>query len=177
MISRDQTEKWRDTHISLQPVGVIHSDHTEQDNTPIQGVFNPSIGHIEIFDEYAPGLADLDAFSHIYALYYFDRATGRNVVQKPFLDGDRERGIFAIRHFNRPNPIGLSILELLSIEENMLTVSGVDILDGTPLLDIKPYVRQFDHRECVKSGWFDEKHMDEIAAWNCTPKALRDRER
>jgi len=176
-ISCEHANIWKESEILLRPVGVIHSEHTIQDNTPIQGIFNPSIGYIEIFDEYVPGLADIDSFSHIYALYFFHRATARNVIQKPFLDGEKERGIFAIRHFNRPNPIGLSILELLEIDGKILKVSGVDILDGTPLLDIKPYVRQFDHRESVKCGWFDDQHMDDIEHWNCTPKELRNRER
>jgi tRNA (adenine37-N6)-methyltransferase len=176
-LSQEHAKKWKDTDIVFHPIGVIHSEHKEHENTPIQGIFNPSIGYIEICDEYVAGLKDIDSFSHIYALYYFNRATGRNLVQKPFLDGEKERGIFAIRHFNRPNPIGLSIMELLSVDRNVLKVSGVDVLDGTPLLDIKPYVWQFDHRDEVKSGWVDNQHMDDIAEWNSTPKELRNRER
>lgn len=176
-LTREHAEKWRNAEIIFHPIGIIHSEHTEHDNTPIQGIFNPSVGYIEVFEENAAGLLDIESFSHIYALYYFDRATAQNLVQKPFLDGEKERGIFAIRHFNRPNPIGLSIMELLEVDGNILKVSGVDVLDGTPLLDIKPYVRQFDHREDVKSGWVDNQHMDDIAEWNSTPKELRNRER
>lgn len=176
-LSREHANKWKNTDIVFHPIGIIHSDHTEHENTPIQGIFNPSIGYIEVFDEVREGLADIASFSHLYVLYFFDRATGRNLVQKPFLDGEKERGIFAIRHFNRPNPIGLSIMELLEVDDTILKVSGVDVLDGTPVLDIKPYVRQFDHRDEVKSGWVDNQHMDDIAEWNSTPKALRDRER
>ncbi|MDT8356989.1 MAG: SAM-dependent methyltransferase [Methanomicrobiaceae archaeon] len=106
-------------------------------------------------------------------MYHFHRATGYALVQKPFLDGERERGIFTIRHFNRPNPIGISIVELLEVRGNVLVIRGVDMLDGTPLLDIKPYVRQFDHRENVRSGWVDAQHMDDIAAWNSSPRALK----
>jgi tRNA-Thr(GGU) m(6)t(6)A37 methyltransferase TsaA len=176
-LTREHATKWKNTGITFHPIGVIHSEHTEHDNTPIQGIFNPSIGYIEVFEEYGEGLKDIGSFSHIYVLYYFDRAIAKNLIQKPFLDGDKERGIFAIRHFNRPNPIGLSIMDLLEVDGNILKVSGVDVLDGTPVLDIKPYVRQFDHREEVQSGWVDTKHMDDIAEWNCTPKELRNRDR
>ena len=176
-VTREHATKWKDAEIIFRPIGIIHSEHTEHDNTPIQGIFNPSVGYIEVFEGNIAGLSDIESFSHIYALYYFDRATAKNLVQKPFLDGEKERGIFAIRHFNRPNPIGLSIMELLEVDGNILKVSGVDVLDGTPVLDIKPYVRQFDHRDDVKSGWVDNQHMDDIAAWNSTPKELRNRER
>jgi len=176
-LTRKHAEKWRNAEIIFHPIGVIHSEHTEHENTPIQGIFNPSVGYIEIFEENVAGLSDIESFSHIYALYYFHLATGKSLVQKPFLDGEKERGIFAIRHFNRPNPIGLSIMELLEVDGNILKVSGVDVLDGTPLLDIKPYVWQFDHRDEVKCGWVDNQHMDDIAEWNSTPKELRNRER
>jgi tRNA-Thr(GGU) m(6)t(6)A37 methyltransferase TsaA len=167
----------RDEKIAYRPIGIIHSEHVEQEETPIQGIFNPSMGEVEVFPEFAAGLADIESFSHLYLIYHFHRATGANLTQKPFLDGERERGIFAIRHFNRPNPIGLSIVELVEVRGTTLVIRGVDVLDGTPLLDIKPYVRQFDHRDEVKSGWVDDQHTDDIAAWNASPKGLRDRGR
>ena len=132
---------------------------------------------MELYPEYVPGLKDLESFSHVILVYHFHRATGCTLLQKPFLDGEKERGIFAIRHFNRPNPIGISIVELLAIKGNVLEVCGVDVLDKTPLLDIKPYVRQFDHREEAKSGWVDEQQIEDIEGENSTPKALRRRER
>lgn len=170
-------DKWENKDIIYHPIGVIHSGHTTHENTPIQGIFNPAIGYVEVFPEFSEGLKDIGEFNYLYLLYHFDRATGKNMLQKPFLDGEKERGIFAIRHFNRPNPIGLSIVGLSRVCGNILEVTGVDILDGTPLLDIKPYVAQFDHREEVKSGWVDEQHLDDISAWNSTPKQLRKRER
>ncbi len=176
-VSPGHKERWMNADITFHPIGVIHSDHTDHDNTPIQGIFNPCKGYVEVFPEYAQGLSDIESFSYLHLLYFFDRATGLNLLQKPFLDGEKERGIFAIRHFNRPNPIGLSIVQLCGVSENILEVSGVDVLDGTPLLDIKPYVRQFDHRDEVKSGWVDDKHLDDIAEWNSTPRELRNRER
>jgi len=92
-IPREHAEKWKNVEIIFHPIGVIHSEHTEHDNTPIQGIFNPSVGYIEVFEENAAGLLDIESFSHIYVLYYFHRATGKNLVQKPFLDGEKERGI------------------------------------------------------------------------------------
>ena len=100
-LSPEHAKKWKNADIIFHPIGVIHSDFTEQDNTPIQGIFNPSIGYIELFEENIDGLKDIESFTHIYVLYYFHRATGKKFVQKPFLDGEKERGIFAIRHFNR----------------------------------------------------------------------------
>ncbi|MEA5036876.1 tRNA (adenine(37)-N6)-methyltransferase [bioreactor metagenome] len=174
-ISKEHTELWKDQDIRFQPIGIIHSEHTEQENTPIQGIFNSCKGYVEVFPEYEPGLCDIESFTYLYLLYYFDRATGKNLLEKPFLDGEKDRGIFAIRHFNRPNPIGLSIVRLCGVCKNILEVSGVDILDGTPLLDIKPYVKQFDSREDIKSGWVDDQHIDDITEWNNTPKELRKR--
>ena len=166
-----------DGSVTYTPIGVIHTEYIKQEETPIQGIFNPSVGLVEVLPESAAGLEDIASFSHLYLIYHFHRANDYNLVQKPFLDGERERGIFAIRHFSRPNPIGISIVELLEVRGNVLVVRGVDMLDGTPLLDIKPYVRQFDHRDNVRSGWVDQQHTDDIAAWNSSPRALRDRKR
>ncbi len=163
--------------ITYWPIGIIHSGHTRQEDTPIQGIYNPAPGTIEVFEEYAEGLADIESFSHLILLYHFHRATGNALVQAPFLDGEKERGIFSIRHFNRPNPIGISIVDLKSVRGNILEISGCDILDGTPILDIKPYVYQFDHRDDVASGWVDGTHIDDIREWNATPKQLRDQRR
>jgi len=177
MIPKNEYDNIKRMEIVYTPIGIIHSEHIEHENTPIQGIFNPSVGTIELFPEYEKGLADIERFSHLIILYHFDRATGKNLTQKPFLDLEKDRGIFAIRHFNRPNPIGISIVDLLGVEGNILKIGAVDILDGTPLLDIKPYVHQFDHRDNVKNGWVDEQHTDDIGGWNATPTALRKRER
>ena len=176
-LSKEHGERWKNRDILFHPIGIIHSEHTKHENTPIQGIFNPCKGYVEVFPEYEQGLCDIELFTHLYLLYYFDRATGKNLLQKPFLDGKKDRGIFAIRHFNRPNPIGISIVRLCRVCRNVLEISGVDVLDGTPLLDIKPYIHQFDNRDEVKSGWVDDQHMDDIAEWNSTPKELRNRTR
>ena len=177
MASEDSVNEWQGKEIVYTPIGVIHSEHTIQENTPIQGIFNPSVGEVELYPEYTEGLEDIEKFSHLILLYHFHKSTGKKLIQEPFLDCESPKGIFSIRHFNRPNPIGFSIVNLLEVNGNRLKISAVDILDGTPLLDIKPYVYRFDHRDEVKSGWVDEKHIDDIEEWNATPRELRDRER
>jgi len=125
---------------------------------PIQGKFEKNVkGQIEIFPEYIQGLKDVEGFSHLILIYYFDKAKEEKLVGKPFLE-DEPHGIFAIRSTMRPNHIGFSIVKLKKVEKNKITFSEVGILDNTPLLDIKPYVSHFDSREDVKSGWLD-KHF------------------
>ena len=111
---------------------------------------------VEIYPEFADGLKDIEALSHIYLLYAFHESSGYELHVKPFLD-DQEHGIFATRYPYRPNPIGLSIVRLVSRENNILTVEGIDTLDGTPLLDIKPYVPDFDLRTDVRVGWYETR--------------------
>jgi tRNA-Thr(GGU) m(6)t(6)A37 methyltransferase TsaA len=137
------------------PIGVIRSEHQQATATPIQPVFAKGChGRAEIFDQYAEGLRDLDGFSHIYLIYVLDRADTARLLVHPFMD-DQVRGVFATRAPTRPNPIGLSIVELLGIEGSTLFLDGVDILDGTPLLDIKPYSARFDRIENTRNGWQD----------------------
>ena len=140
----------------MQPVGIIHSPFTEKDKTPIQASRSQTIGQVEIYPEFADGLKDIEALSHIYLLYAFHESLGYKLQVKPFLD-NQEHGIFATRYPYRPNPIGLSVVKLLSCENNILTVEGVDVLDGTPLLDIKPYVPDFDLRTDVRAGWYETR--------------------
>ena len=145
-----------------KPIGIIHSPHQEEKKTPIQPVYAEGIkGKVEIYPEYVEGLKDIEGFSHIYLIYYFHRTNDVKLITKPFLE-DTERGIFAIRAPFRPNKIGLSIVKLLKQENNYLYIENVDILDGTPLLDIKPYIARFDSFEVIKSGWQD--NVDEATA-------------
>lgn len=126
------------------------------EETPIQPVFAQGIpGRVEIFPEYEQGLLDIDGFSHLYLLFVFDRAEAPRLVVTPYLD-DHLRGVFATRAPCRPNPLGLSIVRLVRRDGNVLHVEDVDILDGTPLLDIKPYVGRFESRDGVHCGWQDE---------------------
>ena len=148
--------------ITLHSIGVIHSPHTVAEETPIQPSFAPGIpGTVEISPAYEAGLADLDGFSHIWLIYVFDRASEPQLTVKPFLE-DVPRGVYATRAPWRPNPIGLSLVRLVRREGSTLHVEDVDILDGTPLLDIKPYVGRFDRRDNVRCGWLDR--VDEESA-------------
>lgn len=138
-------------------IGVIRTGHATKEETPIQGAFHPDAeGTVELFPEFAAGLQDIGLFSHIILLYHFDRAGKVELIRKPFLD-DAPHGIFATRHPCRPNGIGISIVRLLRREENRLMVSGIDVLDNTPLLDIKPYVPRFDAFPDASEGWFAGK--------------------
>lgn len=146
--------------IVYNPIGIIHSPLTKREDSPIQGRLAPDVkGRIEIYPEYEEGLLDLDGFSHLIILYHFHLSQGYKLRAKPFLD-DKEHGVFAIRAPKRPNPIGLSIIKLDKVEGRILHVSELDVLDQTPLLDIKPYVSAFDHRDNVRDGWV-EKCMGE----------------
>ena len=160
--------------ICYEPVGIIHSGFTDIKTTPIQSIFSTAEGTLEIFPEFAAGLKDLEGFSHLILLYHFHNAGEMILVEHPFADIKSERGIFAIRHFRRPNPIGLSIVNLLEIQNNILHVRGMDILDGTPLLDIKPYIFQFDNRTNVRSGWADSCDFTTLTDAGATPRGLKD---
>ena len=140
--------------ITLNPIGIIHSPFKEIVGTPIQSVFSKDgEGTVEIFPEFKQGLKDLDGFSHIILIYHFHKSNGYQLVCRPFLD-DVQRGVFAIRTPRRPNPVGFSIVRLKAIRGNIISVSSIDILDGTPLIDIKPYIPQFDAPKASKLGWF-----------------------
>ena len=142
--------------MQLTPIGIIHSPYPGPEGTPIQPVFSEgNSGRVELYPEYCAGLADLEGFSHIYLIYYMHRVEGFSLTCKPFLD-TREHGIFATRAPRRPNPIGISVVELHGIDGGVLTVGPLDIVDGTPLLDIKPYVPEFDIRPQATSGWYEK---------------------
>jgi tRNA-Thr(GGU) m(6)t(6)A37 methyltransferase TsaA len=139
--------------ILMQSIGIIHSPFTDRSQTPIQASRSQARGVVEVYPEYAEGLEDLEGFSHIFLLYVFHESSGYSLLVKPFLD-DQLRGLFATRHPCRPNPIGLSVVRLIARQGNTLEVEGVDTLDGTPLLDIKPYVPNFDVRADTRTGWY-----------------------
>ena len=141
---------------TLTSIGVIHSPFTDPSQAPIQSSRSTAIGSVEVFPEFVDGLRDLGEFSHIFLLYLIECPRGYNLQVKPFLD-DQEHGIFATRYPCRPNPIGLSIVHLLHVEGNRLDIEGIDMLDGSPLLDIKPYVPDFDTRENVRTGWYGRR--------------------
>ncbi|HMK15553.1 MAG TPA: tRNA (N6-threonylcarbamoyladenosine(37)-N6)-methyltransferase TrmO, partial [Methanomicrobiales archaeon] len=143
----------RDRVFSYRPIGVIRSPYQDPEGMPIQpGGARGVVGKVEVFAEYRDGLADLDGFSRIILLYPFHRSSGYSLVVTPFLD-TRPRGLFSTRAPRRPNAIGLSIVRLTGVLEGELDIADVDILDGTPLLDIKPYIPAFDSFPDERSGW------------------------
>ena len=161
-------------NVTYKPIGVIRSEHTRPEDTPIQPVYAAGCrGRAVIFPEYAGGLRDLEGFSHIYLIYHLDRAGPARLVVKPFLQ-DVERGVFATRAPCRPNPIGLSIVQLVRCEGNVLHLDDVDVLDDTPLLDIKPYTARFDRIDTTRNGWQDE--VDDETARQRGPRGHAGRE-
>jgi tRNA-Thr(GGU) m(6)t(6)A37 methyltransferase TsaA len=139
--------------IKYQPIGVIHSPFKDTANMPIQPSGAVGIrGRVEVFPKFAAGLKDLEGFSHVMLICHFHRAIESQLVVIPFLDS-QTHGVFATRAPSRPNPIGLSIVKLLRIRQNMLEIDQIDLLDGTPVLDIKPYVPEFDQPSATRFGW------------------------
>jgi tRNA-Thr(GGU) m(6)t(6)A37 methyltransferase TsaA len=144
----------------MHPIGKIYSPYKKNDEIPIQGRFKNNVeAYIELENKYAKGLRDLDKFSHCFLIYYLHKSDKITIEGKPFLE-DKKHGIFAIRSPHRPNHIGVSVVKIKKILGNKLYFTQVDMIDGTPLLDIKPYVKYFDSRENVISGWLDKHFKD-----------------
>jgi tRNA-Thr(GGU) m(6)t(6)A37 methyltransferase TsaA len=137
----------------LQPIGVIHTPFTELAQTPIQASRSTALGQIEVFPGFVEGLQDIEELSHLILLYVLHRHDSYTLRVQPFLD-DRLHGVFATRYPQRPNFVGLSIVQLLARRDHVLEFAGADMLDGTPLIDIKPYVPEFDVRTDVRVGWY-----------------------
>jgi len=143
--------------ITYSPIGTIHSPFKDIEGMPIQPAGAKNVeGTVELNPELAAGLKDLEGFSHVILLYHFHRSKGYSLDVVPFLD-NTPRGVFATRAPRRPNPIGLSVVRLKRISGNTLHVQDVDVLDGTPLLDLKPFVPKFDNRETERVGWLSDK--------------------
>ena len=148
----------------MNPIGIIHTLHKTKQDCPIQPLYAAGVeGRVEVFEQYAAGLKDVELFSHIYLLYHLDRADAIQLVRPTFLD-DTPHGIYASRHPCRPNGIGMSIVKLVRRQGNVLVVDGADMLDATPLLDIKPYIAKFDAFPNASEGWFADK------AWRQKPE-------
>jgi tRNA-Thr(GGU) m(6)t(6)A37 methyltransferase TsaA len=143
--------------IIYNPIGMIHTPFHSREEMPIQGIGGKGIqSTVEIYPEFAAGLKDLDGFSHIILLYHFHLADKPALIVKPFLD-DEKRGVFATRSPLRPNPIGMTAVRLIKIRDNLLTVEDVDMIDETPLLDIKPYLPVIDDIQDLRVGWLTGK--------------------
>jgi len=141
--------------IEYRPIGQIHSPFEKPAGMPIQPTGAEGIrGTVEVYPEFVPGLRDLAGFSHIFLLYHFHLTGAPELVVEPFLDS-QPRGVFATRAPKRPNPIGISVVRLTKIVANVLHIENVDVVDGTPLLDIKPYVPAFDHHPVERFGWLE----------------------
>ena len=139
------------------PIGIIHFPYTTKEKCPIQPIYSSGVtGRVEVFEQYEAGLKDIEAFSHIYLFYQFDRAGEIQLIRSTFLD-DKPHGIFATRHPCRPNGIWMSIVKLIRRDKNILEIEGVDVLDQTPLLDIKPYIPRFDVITGATEGWVADK--------------------
>ena len=148
---------------SVKSIGTIMTEYETSDNTPIQPSFSESIGRAVVLPEYIPGLESLNTFSHIYLIYWFHKAKKPSLQVRPYLDKEHH-GLFATRAPARPNPIGISIVELVKIKNDTIFFKGADMLNNTPLLDIKPYVRRFDYRENVSDGWLSGKNNERMIA-------------
>jgi tRNA-Thr(GGU) m(6)t(6)A37 methyltransferase TsaA len=141
--------------IEMNPIGIIHTPFRQLEGMPIQPAGAAGVkGTVEVFEKFRAGLKDLDGFSHIILLYIFHRSQGFKLEVVPYMD-TQPRGLFATRAPKRPNPIGLSTVQLDRIENGNLHVRNADILDGTPLLDIKPYVPEFDNYARIRTGWLE----------------------
>ncbi len=147
--------------ITFKSIGIIHTPFKTPRGAPIQGALRPDIkGEVEIFPEFQSGLKDIDGFSHLILLYYFNQVKGYSLQATPFLDTTL-RGIFAIRGPRRPNPIGFTVVKNLSVENNRIKIAGVDMVDRSPLLDIKPYFSDIDSHPDASKGWMKEKFKKE----------------
>jgi tRNA-Thr(GGU) m(6)t(6)A37 methyltransferase TsaA len=149
---------------TIIPIGLIHTPFKSATGTPIQGTASHGAqGVVELLPEFISGLKDLAGIERIWLIYLLDRASSMQLIVRPFMDTE-ERGVFSTRSPARPNPIGISAVRLLGVEENRLQIGDVDILDGTPLLDIKPYVPAFDSFEKSRAGWYANKSATSVVA-------------
>ena len=142
--------------LELSPIGIIHSPYRDRGEAPYQGYRSKRISRIEVLKEFEEGLQDIEGFSHIVVIYWFHKSQGYHLLVKTPWD-DVPHGLFTTRSPHRPCPLALTVVELVAREKNILKVKGLDALDGSPLLDIKPYVPAVDERSVVKSGWLERK--------------------
>ena len=143
--------------IIFEPIGIIHSPFKTPEEAPIQpSRSDGAVGRVELFPEFEEGLADVEGFSHIILLYHFHLVTGFSLKVRPYLD-DRLHGVFATRSPRRPNGVGLSTVRLIKIDGLILHIQDIDVVDGTPLLDIKPFVPEFQSSDDIKIGWLTDK--------------------
>ena len=146
--------------VEYHPIGIIHSPYKKPQGTPIQpiaGAGNTAV--IEIYPQYAEGLKDIEGFSHLILIFHMHLVKNSQLKVIPFLDTE-ERGVFATRAPGRPNPIGFSVVKFEKVEGNLLTVNDIDMLDGSPILDIKPFIPAFDVRQADRTGWLNKNDYE-----------------
>ena len=149
------------SEVVYKPIGVVHSPFKVPQDVPIQSVAAEGVmGYFEVAREYVEGLRDVDGFSHLILIYHCHLAQDYSLLVRPFLD-ERLHGVFSTRAPSRPNPVGVSVVRLTRMEKNILHIQDVDIIDGTPLLDIKPFVPEFDQRKAERIGWLT-KNIDKL---------------
>jgi len=142
--------------LELKPIGIIHSPYKNTREAPYQGYKSEEISQIEVFKEFEEGLKDIEGFSHIIVIYWFHKSQGYHLLVKTPWD-DSLHGLFTTRSPHRPCPLGLTVVELVAREKNILKVKGLDAVDGTPLLDIKPCIPSIDEKSVIKLGWLEGK--------------------
>lgn len=145
--------EWNST--DWEQIGIIHTPFTEETGMPIQPTFSEATGTVEIDPAYSDGLLDIEGLSHLVLLYRFHRANGHDLRVQPFME-DETHGVFATRAPRRPTSIGMSVVKLETVDDGTLTVTGIDVIDGTPLLDVKPFVPEFDHVDSAEIGWLED---------------------
>jgi tRNA-Thr(GGU) m(6)t(6)A37 methyltransferase TsaA len=143
-------------NVKVKSIGIIHTPFKCKKDTPIQPFQSKAVGEISVFKEYQEGLEGIEGFSHLILLYRFHKSRGYCLKVKPFLD-NKLKGLFATRYPRRPNQIGLSVVKLIKRNGRILLVSGVDMIDNTPLLDIKPFIPDFNRKEKIRIGWLTKK--------------------
>ncbi len=154
-------------------IGIARTPFSDPAATPIQSRFSTVHGTVEVYPEFEDGLIALAGFSHIILIYRFHRAAGEEVSERPLIDGAEPHGIFATRHFNRPNRLGISVARLIGIDGGRIVVEGIDLLDETPILDIKPYIPAFDSIPDATSGWVTPGHVEAIGRQSAAFQAGR----
>ncbi|MDE2519018.1 MAG: tRNA (N6-threonylcarbamoyladenosine(37)-N6)-methyltransferase TrmO [Methanocorpusculum sp.] len=149
---------------TINAIGRLITPSSYMMQTPLHSLCSVGRGTIEVKPEYACGLDQIETFTHLMLLVRLDRAPAELLAEKPMVDGGASHGIFATRHMSRPNKIGFSVVRLLARKDNLLLIEGIDLLDGTPVLDIKPYIPAFDAVPDASSGWLTREHLANIAA-------------
>lgn len=149
---------------TVKAIGCLNTPYTDPMQMPVQSLCSAGRGTVEVFPEFSCGLDRIETFSHLMLFVLLNKAPAELLSEKPMVDGGESHGIFATRHFSRPNKIGFSVVRLLARKDNLLFIEGVDLLDKTPVLDIKPYIPAFDAVADASSGWLTAEHLTNIAA-------------